>query len=102
MGSAIMLRYGISLKKIIMIINIYNDNLSLIFSYGHRLTYLFLIVRPTDIWIGGNVLWSRFIFSVHTKNIIIIIIIIIVIIIIISSSSSSSILFNVILLHIIF
>ena len=86
-----------------MIINIYNNNLSLIFSYGHRLTYLFLIVRPTDIWIGGNVLWSRFIFSVHTKNIIIIIIIIIIVIIIISSSSSSSsILFNVILLHIIF
>ena len=52
------------------------------------LTCLFLIVRPTDIWIGGNVLWSRFIFSVHTKEIIIIIIIII--------------LFNVILLHIIF
>ena len=39
---------------IIMIIILY---------YGHRLTCLFL--RPTDIWISGNLLWSRFILSVH-------------------------------------
>ena len=37
----------------------------IILYYGQRLTCLFLIVRPTDIWISGNPLWPRFILSVH-------------------------------------
>ena len=50
---------------IIMIIIIIIIIMIIILYYGHRLTCLFLIVRPTDIWISGNFLWSRFILSVH-------------------------------------
>ena len=59
--SLIMQDFGVKIMVIIIIIII----IIIILYYGHRLTCLFLIVRPTDIWISGNLLWSRFIFSVH-------------------------------------
>ena len=46
-----------------MIIIIFNNNNNTILRT--RLTCRFLIVRSTDLWISGNLLWSRFILIVH-------------------------------------